>query len=217
MLSSYNDFKHNVYRDALIISVTDTFTSLLAGATTFSIMGYLSEEMGVENVADVLKGGGTTLAFVTYPDVITHLGWYPQVFACFFFLMLFTLGMGSATALTGVVITVVCDNFPRFNRFRVTIVVCFAGFLLGLFYVTPQGQFILELVDSYLGEDAIYILAILEVISVQWIYGYNNFVRDIEFMIGIKTGIYWKFCWLFFVPFSLVGILTYSFIRRTPM
>ena len=29
--SSYNDFKHNVYRDALIISFTDTFTSLLAG------------------------------------------------------------------------------------------------------------------------------------------------------------------------------------------
>ena len=29
--SSYNDFKHNVYRDALIISFTDTFTSVLAG------------------------------------------------------------------------------------------------------------------------------------------------------------------------------------------
>ena len=29
--SSYNDFKHNVYRDALIISFADTFTSLLAG------------------------------------------------------------------------------------------------------------------------------------------------------------------------------------------
>ena len=29
--SSYNGFRHNVYRDALIISFTDTFTSLLAG------------------------------------------------------------------------------------------------------------------------------------------------------------------------------------------
>ena len=29
--SSYNGFSHNVYRDALIISFTDTFTSLLAG------------------------------------------------------------------------------------------------------------------------------------------------------------------------------------------
>lgn len=151
MLASYNDFSHNVYRDALIISVTDTLTSILAGATTFSIMGYLSEEMGIGNVTEVLKGGGTTLAFVSYPDVITHLGWYPQIFACFFFLMLFTLGMGSATALTGVVITVVCDNLPHLSRFKVTAGVCLLGFLLGLFYVTPQGQYILALVDAYLG------------------------------------------------------------------
>ncbi|KAB7501838.1 Sodium-dependent nutrient amino acid transporter 1, partial [Armadillidium nasatum] len=153
MLSSYNDFRHNVYRDALIISVTDTGTSILAGATTFGILGYLSEEMGVENVADVLKGGGTKLAFVTYPDVITHLNWYPQIFAVSFFLMLFTLGMGSATALTGVVITVVCDNLPNLSRFKVTVGVCILGFLLGLFYVTPQGEYILKLIDTYLGKE----------------------------------------------------------------
>jgi SNF family Na+-dependent transporter len=29
--SAHNKFRHNVYRDALIISITDTLTSLLAG------------------------------------------------------------------------------------------------------------------------------------------------------------------------------------------
>ena len=33
--ASYNGFSHNVYRDALIISFTDTFTSLLAGKYIF--------------------------------------------------------------------------------------------------------------------------------------------------------------------------------------
>lgn len=37
MLASYNDFRHNVYRDATIISFADTFTSLLAGFTIFAI------------------------------------------------------------------------------------------------------------------------------------------------------------------------------------
>ena len=55
MFASYNDFRHNVYRDATIISFTDTFTSLLAGFTIFSILGYLANELGVE-VKDVLKG-----------------------------------------------------------------------------------------------------------------------------------------------------------------
>ena len=45
--SSYNDFRHNSYRDALIISVADTLTSLLAGFVIFSILGNLAFELGV--------------------------------------------------------------------------------------------------------------------------------------------------------------------------
>ncbi len=40
--------------------------------------------------------------------------------------------------------------------------------------------------------------------------GLNNFLRDVEFMLGFKLGIYWKFTWGFFIPFSLMGIFVYS-------
>lgn len=151
MFSSYNDFRHNVYRDAAIISVTDTLTSLLAGFTTFAILGHLAEQLGVDSVGDVVKGGGTSLAFVSYPDVLARFDWVPQLFAVLFFLMLFTLGVGSASALTGCIITIICDAFPHFKKWLVTLAVCIAGFLLGLFYVTPQGQYILELINYYGG------------------------------------------------------------------
>ena len=49
MMSSYNKFSHNVYRDATIISVTDTCTSVLAGFSTFAILGLILFE-----VVDVL-------------------------------------------------------------------------------------------------------------------------------------------------------------------
>merc|ERR1719507_1627349 len=52
--SSYNDFRHNSYRDALIISVADTLTSLLAGFVIFSILGNLAFELQVP-VKDVLS------------------------------------------------------------------------------------------------------------------------------------------------------------------
>ena len=150
MFSSYNGFRHNVFRDATIISITDTLTSLLAGFTIFSILGHLAHQLGVE-VKDVLKEGGTTLAFVSYPDVLARFTFAPQFFAGMFFLMLFTLGVGSASALTGCVITIICDDFPAFKKPLVTLGVCIAGLLMGLFYVTPQGQYILTLVDHYGG------------------------------------------------------------------
>lgn len=37
----------------------------------------------------------------------------------------------------------------------------------------------------------------------------SNFVRDVKFMLDLELGIYWKFCWLAFIPVSLSGILAY--------
>lgn len=148
MFSSYNSFRHNVYRDAAIISVTDTLTSLLAGFTTFAILGHLAHLLKLP-LELVVKSDGTSLAFISYPEVLSRFTWAPQLFAVLFFLMLFTLGVGSASALTGCIITIICDEFPSFKKWIVTLCVCITGFFLGLFYVTPQGQYILQLIDHY--------------------------------------------------------------------
>ncbi|XP_047480647.1 sodium-dependent nutrient amino acid transporter 1-like isoform X2 [Penaeus chinensis] len=216
MFSSYNSFRHNVYRDAAIISVTDTLTSLLAGFTTFAILGHLAHLLGIP-LKDVVKSDGTSLAFISYPEVLSRFDWAPQLFAVLFFLMLFTLGVGSASALTGCIITIICDEFPSLKRWIVTLAVCVCGFLLGLFYVTPQGQYILTLIDYYGAGFIIFILAITEVAAVQWVYGINNFCRDVEFMLNRKTGIYWKFCWAFLIPVLLAFIFIYGQYKAEPL
>ncbi|XP_064091113.1 sodium-dependent nutrient amino acid transporter 1-like [Macrobrachium nipponense] len=216
MFSSYNSFRHNVYRDATIISVTDTLTSLLAGFTTFAILGHLAELLGVK-IEDVVSGGGTSLAFISYPDVLARFQYVPQLFAVLFFLMLFTLGVGSASALTGCIITIICDEFPSFKKWLVTLVVCIAGFLLGLFYVTPQGQYVLELINYYGGGFIIFILVVFEMAAVHWVYGINNFCRDIEFMLNRKTGYYWKFCWAILIPALIAIIFIYSQAVAKPL
>lgn len=43
--------------------------------------------------------------------------------------------------------------------------------------------------------------------------GLKNFLRDVEFMLGIRLGIYWKFTWGFFIPLSLLAIFVYSFFN----
>ena len=53
--------------------------------------------------------------------------------------MLFTLGVGSATALTGCVITIIREDFPRIKQWQAAGIVSVLGFLFGLVYVTPVG------------------------------------------------------------------------------
>lgn len=78
MFSSYNRFNHNIYRDAVIVTTLDTFTSLLAGFTIFAILGNLAHNLGVSDISKVVKSG-TGLAFISYPDAISKIQFVPQV------------------------------------------------------------------------------------------------------------------------------------------
>lgn len=203
--SSYNKFRHNTSKDALIISFADTFTSLLAGTVIFSILGHLAHELDLP-VEQVVKSGAG-LAFVSYPEVLAKFDFVPQFFAVLFFLMLITLGLGSAVGFMSAVTTTIFDSFPHVNKewclncftrlssstnictkksvflnriFNAPIVqkdilkgCCLAGYGLGLFYVTPGGQIMLEMVDYYGGTILILALASCEIIAFNWIYGTN--------------------------------------------
>ncbi|KAK2714104.1 sodium-dependent nutrient amino acid transporter 1-like isoform X2 [Artemia franciscana] len=215
MFSSYNNFKQPIYRDSLIISFMDTGTSLLAGVTIFAILGHLAHELDVD-ITKVVKGG-TGLAFISYPEAIAKMAFVPQLFAVLFFLMLFTLGVGSASSLTGCVITVINDDFPQWKRWKITAVVAVIGFCCGLVYVTPGGQYILDLVDYFGGGFIIFIMAILETFAISWIYGYKNLIRDIHFMIGTKLSFYWVVEWGFFIPVTLLAIFVYSLFKYEPL
>ncbi len=162
--------------------------------------------------------------------------WYPQVFAVLFFLMLMTLGemaksatpflsnwfifssgLGSATGMMTGVITVVCDDFPTWKKPLVALFTCVAGFAVGIVYVTPGGQYIVELVDYYGGGFIIFALTTLEVVAVSWVYGLGRFVRDIHFMLGRRMGFYWRLCWGFVIPVALIVMLAHIVLDFSPV
>lgn len=61
-LGSYNKFHHNSYRDVVVFTVANTFTSILSGFVIFSVLGYMAhmQGVGIESVAE--EGPG--LAFI---------------------------------------------------------------------------------------------------------------------------------------------------------
>ena len=71
--------------------------------------------------------------------------------------------------------------------------------------------------DYFGGGFIIFVLATLEVIAINWIYGISRFCDDIQFMVGQRPNIYWRFCWAVFIPVSLIAIFIYSLVEMEPL
>lgn len=68
-----------LFRDAMIVTSLDTFTSLLGGFTIFAILGNLAHNVGEPDISKVIKSGGSGLAFISYPEAISKFNFVPQV------------------------------------------------------------------------------------------------------------------------------------------
>ncbi|XP_055596970.1 sodium-dependent nutrient amino acid transporter 1-like [Uranotaenia lowii] len=210
--SSFNDFHNNIYRHAVIITWLDTFTSMIAGCIVFGVIGHLAHVTNQSDITGVVKSG-PGLTFETYPDALAKFDWVPQLFSVLFFFMLFLLGIGTLIGIVTSVITAIHDQNPHWKRWKVVLVVAGLGFCIGLVYVTPGGLFILDLMDYYGATFVTLTLAVFELLTFAWIYGVDRVCKDIEFMLGIKTSLFWRICWGILTPLVVTIILLFSIIN----
>ncbi|XP_014864532.1 PREDICTED: sodium- and chloride-dependent glycine transporter 2 isoform X1 [Poecilia mexicana] len=209
-LSSYNKFHNNCYRDTIIVTCTNSATSIFAGFVIFSVIGFMAQELKVpiEKVAD--EGPG--IAFVVYPEALTRLPLSP-FWAIIFFLMLLTLGLDTMFATIETIVTSVSDEYPKYLRKHkplFTLVCCLSFFILGFPMITESGMYMLQLVDTYAASYSLVIIAIFELVGISYLYGLQRFCEDIEMMIGFQPNRFWRVCWAFVTPTILTGILGLS-------
>nr|CAI5828187.1 unnamed protein product [Callosobruchus analis] len=206
-LASYNKFNNNCYRDAILTSSINCLTSFLAGFVIFSVLGYMAhvQHKSIEDVG--LEGPG--LVFIVYPEAIATMS--GSVFwSVIFFLMLITLGLDSTFGGLEAMITALCDEYPRvLGRHRELFV---AALLLGIYVcalptTTYGGVYLVNMLNIYGPGLAILFVVFVEAAGVCWLYGTENFARDIEKMIGHRPGLFWRICWKYISPvFILVSI-----------
>uniref|UniRef100_A0A8C1U5V1 Transporter n=1 Tax=Cyprinus carpio TaxID=7962 RepID=A0A8C1U5V1_CYPCA len=204
-LSSYNKFHNNCYRDTLIVTCTNSATSIFAGFVIFSVIGFMAHELKVP-----IESPG--IAFVVYPEALTRLPLSP-FWAIIFFLMLLTLGLDTMFATIETIVTSVSDEFPKYLRKHkplFTLVCCLSFFVLGFPMITESGMYMLQLVDTFAASYSLVIIAIFELIGISYIYGLQRFCEDIEMMIGFQPNKFWRICWAFVTPTILTFILALS-------
>ncbi|EDS28810.1 Sodium and chloride-dependent glycine transporter [Culex quinquefasciatus] len=213
--SSFNNFSNNIYRDAMIISWTDTFTSLLSGAIVFSIIGHLGVVTGETDYTKVVHPGAG-LTFITYPEALAKFEHVPNLFAVLFFFMLFVLGIGSNTGIITSVVTAIRDQFPGLKNWKIVLVISALGFSTGFLFITPASSRVIDYVDYYGVTFVTLTLAVAELACFCWIYGVRRICRDIDFMLGLKTSILWRVCWKYVTPIVIAIILLLTFATGNP-
>lgn len=85
--------------------------------------------------------------------------------------MLFVLGIGSEVGLATCVMTCIMDKFPNAKHWVIVSGIAIVGFCIGLVYVTPGGQFILNFIDYFGVTFVVLVVAIAETVAFGWIYG----------------------------------------------
>ncbi|GLV41866.1 Serotonin transporter [Carabus blaptoides fortunei] len=216
-LSSYNKFDNNCYRDAILTSSINCLTSFLAGFVIFSVLGYMAhvQRKSIEDVG--LEGPG--LVFIVYPEAIATMT--GSVFwSIIFFLMLITLGLDSTFGGLEAMITALCDEYPRVlgrHREIFVAVLLLAIYICALPTTTYGGVYLVNMLNVYGPGLAILFVVFVEAAGVCWIYGTDNFARDVEKMIGHRPGIFWRVCWNYISPVFLLLIFIFSLLGYDEM
>ncbi|XP_067652049.1 sodium-dependent noradrenaline transporter-like [Haliotis asinina] len=215
-LASYRQFKSSALRDSVIICSISTVGLLLAGLMMMSLTGVLADTKQVSIIT--VKTIGVVSAFEKIPELFPHLdASHFWSFAYFFILLL--VGLNYQFVCADMIITAIVDSLPRRSRMIrivITMVTCIATLLLTLPYLTKGGVIFMTLVDSFGVTLSIYVLGILQFLTVGWIYGMGRLGRDIEMMTGIPPPIIIKFIWCFIIPPVLLTFLVLSLIDYSP-
>ncbi|XP_049931093.1 sodium- and chloride-dependent GABA transporter 2-like [Epinephelus moara] len=219
-LGSYNKYNNNCYKDTFFLCTLNSLTSFVAGFAVFSVLGFMSFELGSDILTVAESGPG--LAFIAYPRAVAMMP-LPQLWAVFFFMMIIFLGVDSEFVCLEGLVTAISDMYPSFfltghRRKLLLLVICGVSLIIGLFMVTEGGLYVFLLFDYYACSGIpIMLFAILECICVGWMFGADRYYNKIKEMIGYYPSSYMKYCWRFFTPSICVGILFYLLIKFTQL
>ncbi|XP_033993177.1 sodium- and chloride-dependent GABA transporter 2-like [Trematomus bernacchii] len=219
-MGSYNKYNNNCYKDTFALCALNSLTSFVAGFAVFSVLGFMSHELGVD--ISTVAESGPGLAFIAYPRALSMMP-LPQLWAAFFFIMIILLGLDSEFVYLEGLVTAISDMFPSFflighRRKLLLLIICGVSFVIGLFMVTEGGLYVFLLFDYYACSGIpLMIFAILECVCVGWIYGADRYYDNIKEMIGYYPSSLMKYCWKFITPCLCVGTLIFSMVKFTPL
>ena len=121
ILASFNKINNNTFRDAVLISIFNSLTSIYAGFVVFSVLGFLAES--TQKPIELVVTEGIKLAFVAYPSAVLEMDdpLPAPLWSFLFFFMLMNLALSSSLGGTQNILSFILDEWPQLHKHRVKV------------------------------------------------------------------------------------------------
>lgn len=200
---SYLKEESDIVGSSIITVMSNAAFDLIAGITVFSVLGYLVTNMGVKFDS---FGNGAGVAFIAFPiaiSTITSNVFLQGIIGFLFFFCLFIAGLSSSISMLEAFTTSALDKF-KIKREKIVMWISIIGFIGSLSFSTFAGfNYILDIVDSYVGNYVIATLGLVETIFISYFYGAEKIRIDANKYSKIKIGKYFNFLLKYVTPFIL--------------
>lgn len=192
-----------------VVGLANSSFELLTGIGVFAALGFMAQSSGVE-VGEVVADG-VGLAFISFPAIISEAPWGAFI-GVLFFGSLVLAGLTSLVSVMEVVVSAVRDKFDLSRRLAATAVTVPAAILSLVFFSTASGIYILDIVDHFINQFGILVVATVSMIVIAWsARGLPKLAAHMNRGGSIKLGLWWRLLIGLIVPIALTYLLFESF------
>ena len=202
---SYIPKKWDIVNSSFITVLANASFDIISGITVFSTLGYLVNSIGVDFNS---FGNGAGIAFIAFPiaiSTITANTFLQGMIGFIFFFCLFIAGLSSSISMLEAFTTGALDKF-KMSREKLVGIISFIGLVGSAAFSTYAGfNYILDIVDSHVGNYIIATLGLVETILVCRYYGIEKIRAEANEYSDFEIGRWFDFLLKYVTP-TLLGI-----------
>ena len=203
--ASYVHSRTDMTGSGLVVGFANSGFELLAGIGVFAALGFMAQAQGV--AVDEVAQSGVGLAFFAFPAIISEAP-AGALIGVLFFGSLVIAGLTSLISVMEVVISAVRDKFAM-TRVAATLVVTIPATLLSaLFFSTTSGLHVLDILDHFINQFGILLVAVVSMLVVAWgLRALPLLAEHLGHMGSVPLGLWWRALVGVVAPIALAYVL----------
>lgn len=173
--ASYSSKYSNAVQDAFIIALSNSAIEIISALAVMGIVGYLGLSLEATGRLSTFSSG-----FYYYPRALAEMPG-SHFFSALFFFTLVILGLTCVFALFEVLVTMICDTDwgKRFPRWAIATATAVGGYLITLLYCTNVGFNLLDAVDMFVNDLALFFTVWCETFFATTLYRWRDPVDQV--------------------------------------